>query len=64
MRANQDCSKYYFVNRVAGVWNSIPESCLNTNLIHGFKQRSSKIDFTDTCFRSAVSDLPLAVSCY
>lgn len=53
MRANEDCFKYYFVNRVADVWKLIPESCFNTNLIHGFKQRSSKIDFTEF-----VSDQP------
>lgn len=45
MRANEDCFKYDLVNRVANVWNLILESCFNTNLIHGFKQRLSKIDF-------------------
>ena len=37
VRCNKNVNKHFFANRTTNIWNSIPDSCFNTNLISCFK---------------------------
>ena len=45
-RINKSCFKYFFINRIIIVWNSLHDHCFNTNLSKCFKSKLTRIDFS------------------
>jgi ribonuclease P/MRP protein subunit RPP40 len=46
IRCNKNLFKYYFTNRIVHAWNSLPDRCLNTNLISTFKRNLCNINLS------------------
>jgi hypothetical protein len=44
---NKNNLKFYFTNRIVHVWNSLPDSCFNTNLIATFKRNLCNINLSN-----------------
>jgi hypothetical protein len=47
MRTCKNTFKYYFLNRITNVWNSLPNDYFNTVLISSFKAKLSHVDFSN-----------------
>ena len=52
-----DIRKYFFVNRVLDVWNSLPESVVTAQSLNAFKNRLDKF-WTDQDMRYSWEDVP------
>ena len=46
IRTCKNSFKYYFINRIAHIWNCLPNNYINTQLIGSFKAKLSVFYFT------------------
>ena len=44
-----NCRKYFFVNRVVAVWNSLPAEVITSSSLYMFKKRVFAHDVTNFC---------------
>ena len=46
IRTCKNSFKYYFINRIAHIWNCLPDNYFNTQVIGSFRAKLSAFDFT------------------
>jgi len=52
-----DLRKYYFGNRIACIWNSLPEYVINANKIGAFENRLDPFRSDKACYYEYKADL-------